>query len=96
MDLNQIKSLPKNKVCHRHHRQPGRDHVRPVPAWPSPPTGRWRSSAGDRVIISASAIPGNENAIGKVINELYRKGAEVVYERAGRRSMSPATPVRRS
>ena len=39
--------------------------------------------AGDRVIISASAIPGNENAIGNVINELYRKGAEVVNERLG-------------
>ncbi len=37
--------------------------------------------AGDRVILSASAIPGNENAIGNVINELYRKDAEVVNER---------------
>jgi ribonuclease J len=36
---------------------------------------------GDRVILSASAIPGNENAIGSVINELYRKDAEVVNER---------------
>ena len=39
--------------------------------------------AGDRVILSASAIPGNENAIGSVINELYRKDAEVVNERLG-------------
>jgi ribonuclease J len=31
--------------------------------------------------MSASAIPGNENAIGTVVNELYRKGAEVVNER---------------
>ena len=36
---------------------------------------------GDRIIISASAIPGNEQSIGNVINELYRKGAEVVNER---------------
>lgn len=36
---------------------------------------------GDRVIISASAIPGNENSISAVINELYRRGAEVVNER---------------
>ena len=35
---------------------------------------------GDRVIISASAIPGNENAIGSVVNELYRKGVEVMNE----------------
>ena len=37
--------------------------------------------AGDRVIISASAIPGNENMISKVIDELFHKGAEVIYDR---------------
>ena len=37
--------------------------------------------AGDRVIISASAIPGNERTISKVINELFMKGAEVIYDR---------------
>ena len=35
----------------------------------------------DRVIISASAIPGNENMISRVIDELYRNGAEVFYDR---------------
>ncbi len=34
---------------------------------------------GDLVIISASPIPGNKKAISKVINELFIKGAEVVY-----------------
>ncbi|MBQ9459404.1 MAG: ribonuclease J [Oscillospiraceae bacterium] len=37
---------------------------------------------GDKVIISASAIPGNENTISRVINELFRKGVDVVYDRA--------------
>ncbi len=37
---------------------------------------------GDRVIISASAIPGNEKTVGKVINELFRKGVDVVYDRS--------------
>ena len=37
--------------------------------------------SGDRVIISASAIPGNENTITRVIDELYRKGAEVFYDK---------------
>ncbi len=38
-------------------------------------------NAGDRVIISASAIPGNETTISKVIDELFQKGAEVIYDR---------------
>ena len=38
--------------------------------------------AGDRIIISASAIPGNEKAVSRIINELYRKGADVVYEKS--------------
>ncbi|MBQ1675444.1 MAG: ribonuclease J [Oscillospiraceae bacterium] len=37
---------------------------------------------GDKVIISASAIPGNEVTVGRVINELFRKGVDVVYDKA--------------
>ena len=35
---------------------------------------------GDKIIISASIIPGNEKTIGKVINELMKLGADVIYE----------------
>lgn len=35
----------------------------------------------DLVIISAYPIPGNEKDVGRVVNELMRLGAEVVYER---------------
>ncbi len=35
---------------------------------------------GDLVLISASAIPGNERMISQVINKLFKKGARVVYE----------------
>jgi len=34
---------------------------------------------GDTIIISASPIPGNEKLIYKVINELFKRGANVIY-----------------
>lgn len=40
-----------------------------------------RVDGEDRIIISASAIPGNENTISRVIDELFHKGAEVIYDR---------------
>lgn len=36
---------------------------------------------GDTVIISASAIPGNELGVSRVINQLYQRGVRVVYDR---------------
>ena len=36
---------------------------------------------GDMIIISATPIPGNEKLVSKVINELMKRGADVVYER---------------
>ena len=35
---------------------------------------------GDLVILSSRVIPGNERTVGRVINALYRLGAEVLYE----------------
>ncbi|MCX8028077.1 MAG: ribonuclease J [Thermodesulfovibrionales bacterium] len=35
----------------------------------------------DTVILSAKVIPGNERAIGKIINHLMRRGADVIYEK---------------
>lgn len=35
---------------------------------------------GDMVIISATPIPGNEKLVSKVVNQLFKKGAEVIYE----------------
>jgi len=37
--------------------------------------------SGDRVIISASAVPGNERTINRVIDELFHRGAEVIYDK---------------
>jgi ribonuclease J len=35
---------------------------------------------GDTVIISASAIPGNEQLVARTINHLFKQGAQVIYE----------------
>lgn len=35
---------------------------------------------GDMVVISANPIPGNEKLVSRVINQLFKKGAEVIYE----------------
>ncbi|MBE7060454.1 MAG: ribonuclease J [Ruminococcaceae bacterium] len=36
-------------------------------------------TSNDLVVISASPIPGNEKMISKVVDELFKKGAEVIY-----------------
>jgi len=36
--------------------------------------------AGDFIIISANPIPGNERTVGNVVDELLKRGCEVVYE----------------
>ena len=80
MDLNHIKSLPKHKVCIITTGSQG-ETMSALTRMAFNTHRQVDLMPGDRVIISASAIPGNENAIGNVVNELYRKGAEVLNER---------------
>lgn len=40
-----------------------------------------RIKPGDTVVLSSKFIPGNEKAIAKIINNLFRRGANVIYEK---------------
>ena len=82
VDINHIKSLPKNKICIITTGSQGE----PMSALSRIAYSTHKQveiQPGDRVIISASAVPGNESAVNNVINELYRKNAEVVNEFTG-------------
>ena len=81
VDLNAIKSLPKNKVVIVSTGSQG-ENMSALYRMAFSTHKQVEVTSGDRIIISASAIPGNEKAISRIINELYRKGADVVYEKS--------------
>ena len=81
VDTASLKSLPKNKVVIVSTGSQGEN----MSALHRMAFGTHKQVdivSGDRIIISASAIPGNEKAVSKIINELYRKGADVIYEKS--------------
>ena len=81
VDLGVIKSLPKSKVVIVSTGSQG-ENMSALYRMAFSTHKQVDIVSGDRVIISASAIPGNEKAVSRIINELYRKGAEVVYEKS--------------
>ena len=82
VDINHIKSLPKDKVCIITTGSQG-EAMSALFRIAFSTHKQVEIQAGDRVIISASAVPGNESSVNNIINELYRKKAEVVSENAG-------------
>ncbi len=81
VDLAAVKSLPKNKVVIVSTGSQG-ETMSALYRMAFSTHKQIDITAGDRIIISASAIPGNEKAVSRIINELYRKGADVVYEKS--------------
>ena len=81
VDLAATKSLPKNKVVIVSTGSQG-ENMSALYRMAFNTHKQVDIVAGDRIIISASAIPGNEKDISKIINELFRKGADVVYEKS--------------
>ena len=81
VELGATKSLPKNKVVIVSTGSQG-ENMSALYRMAFSTHKQIDIVSGDRIIISASAIPGNEKAVSRIINELYRKGADVVYEKS--------------
>ena len=81
VDINKIKGLPKNKQVIVTTGSQG-EEMSALYRMAFSTHKQVELGAGDKVILSASAIPGNEVTVSRVINELFRKGVKVVYDRA--------------
>ena len=81
VELGAIKSLPKNKVVILSTGSQG-EAMSALHRMAFDTHRQVDIVAGDRIIISASAIPGNEKSVSKIINALYRKGADVIYDKS--------------
>ena len=78
VDIEDVDSVPPGEMCVISTGSQGE----PMSALSLMATGdnKWlRVGEGDVVVISAHPIPGNEWSVGRVIDELYRRGAEVVH-----------------
>ncbi|MCK8816458.1 ribonuclease J [Natroniella sulfidigena] len=79
IDLHEVKKLPDHKVVLLTTGSQGE----PRAALTRIARGDHRQISiddGDTVIVSATAIPGNVKAVGRTINQLFKQGANVVYE----------------
>lgn len=81
VDINKLKGLPKNKQVIVTTGSQG-EEMSALYRMAFSTHKQVELGAGDKVILSASAIPGNEITVSRVINELFRKGVKVVYDRA--------------
>ena len=80
IDINQINEYPDDEIVMITTGSQGE----PMSALARMAAGTHKQIAvkpGDTVVLSSKFIPGNEKAIAKIINDLYRQGADVIYEK---------------
>ncbi|MHB8319461.1 MAG: ribonuclease J [Acidimicrobiales bacterium] len=78
VDIDEISTMDPGKICVVSTGSQGE----PMSALSLLATGdnkRFRVDADDVIVISAHPIPGNEWSVGRVIDDLYRQGAEVIH-----------------
>jgi len=78
VELDEVKHLPKEKVAILMTGSQGE----PLAALSQIAIGNHKKleiNSGDTVVLAATPIPGNERLVGKTINNLFKRGANVVY-----------------
>ncbi|MGD0152232.1 MAG: ribonuclease J [Thermacetogeniaceae bacterium] len=79
VDLDEIQLLPKNETVILTTGSQG-EPMSALSRMAASDHSRIEIIPGDTIIISASPIPGNEKLVHKTIDQLFRQGAEVIYE----------------
>lgn len=80
IDLKELNRLPKEEVCMITTGSQG-EPMSALLRIAMDDHKQIKLEEGDTVILSSKFIPGNERAISDLINHLYRRGAEVYYEK---------------
>lgn len=79
IDINNMNNYPSNKVVVITTGSQG-EPMSALSRLASSDHRKMELVPGDLVIMSATPIPGNEKTVSRVINQLFKKGAEVIYE----------------
>jgi ribonuclease J len=80
MDLKELPFLPPDQVCIISTGSQG-EPMSALTRIAMDDHKQIKLAKGDTVILSSRVIPGNERTISELINHLYRRGAQVFYER---------------
>ncbi len=80
VEMKELENIPDEKVCVLSTGSQG-EPMSALSLMASERHKYLKVKAGDTVIFSSRFIPGNEKAINNIINELFRRGAYVMYEK---------------
>jgi ribonuclease J len=81
VDINKLKNYPKNEMCIITTGSQG-ETMSALYRMAFSGHKQVEIGSGDRVILSSSTVPGNEMTVNRIVNELFRRGAEVLYREA--------------
>lgn len=79
IDTDQLKNFPDNKICIVTTGSQG-ESMAALSRMANGTHRKVQIKPSDAIVFSSHPIPGNEKSVGRVINELYRKGTKVIFQ----------------